>query len=410
MKYFLPLVILYPLLFFSCNSSSETTAPERSRVEEKADEIFYHVFQRSFYDSDGDLHGDLNGLEEKLDYLQDLGITSILLLPLYDSDYHHNYFPNDFKKIDPRYGTEKDYLSLIDAIHNRGMKLYMDMEVQYVTEKHPWFKDSYQNPESRFSDYVVYNGENNTDPETIIFGLDSLEGFDGKKLAITTVNLKNEKVKNYMKNLFLYWVDPNQDGDFSDGVDGFRIDHMMDDLDWKGKFTNLFTDFWNPIFKACRAVNPELKIIAEQANWNDYGHDYFTEAEVDMTFAFGVKNAITIMDKNRIMGKYDSTFMDLPAGKNQIIFLENHDTNRFAEDVESNSGKLQIGAALNILLKGVPLIYYGQELGMTGKGGFQAFGMTDGNDIPRREAFEWEAEVDADGHAIWYKDTGPWWD
>ena len=68
-------------------------------------EIIYHVFQRSFYDSNGDLHGDLNGLRMKLDYLQELGVTSILLLPLYESVYYHNYFAVDFKKIDPEFGS-----------------------------------------------------------------------------------------------------------------------------------------------------------------------------------------------------------------------------------------------------------------------------------------------------------------
>ena len=96
---------------------------------------FTTLYKGVFYDSDGDLHGDLKGLETKLDYLQDLGVTSILLLPLYESDYYHNYFPNDFEKIDPRFGSKEDYLSLVKAIHSRDMKIYMDMEIHYVTEK-----------------------------------------------------------------------------------------------------------------------------------------------------------------------------------------------------------------------------------------------------------------------------------
>src|SRR5690606_18975602 len=93
-----------------------------------ADEIIYHVFQRSFYDSDGDSHGDLAGLTEKLDYLRELGVTAILLTPLYESVYYHNYFSSDFEKIDPAYGDQTTYLSLVREIHRRGMKIYMDME------------------------------------------------------------------------------------------------------------------------------------------------------------------------------------------------------------------------------------------------------------------------------------------
>jgi alpha-amylase len=76
-------------------------------------EIIYHLFQRSFYDSNGDGIGDLNGIRQKLDYLQELGVTSILLLPLYESVYYHNYFAVDFSKIDPEFGTMQDYINLV---------------------------------------------------------------------------------------------------------------------------------------------------------------------------------------------------------------------------------------------------------------------------------------------------------
>src|SRR5213078_379114 len=88
-------------------------------------EIIYHVFQRSFYDSNGDNIGDLNGLREKLAYLQELGITSLLLLPLYESFFYHNYFAGDFEKIDPEFGTMQDYLKLVKEVHQHGMKIYL---------------------------------------------------------------------------------------------------------------------------------------------------------------------------------------------------------------------------------------------------------------------------------------------
>src|SRR6266487_1884580 len=91
-------------------------------INVKAQEVIYHVFQRSFFDSNDDDHGDLKGIEEKLDYLQDLGVTSILLTPLYQSKFYHNYFATDFEKIDGKYGTMEEYLSLVKAIHSRKMK------------------------------------------------------------------------------------------------------------------------------------------------------------------------------------------------------------------------------------------------------------------------------------------------
>ena len=82
-------------------------------------EIMYHLYLRSFYDSNGDTQGDLNGLKQKLPYLQNLGITSILLLPLYDADCYHNYFANDFEKIDAEFGTMQEYILLVKEIHKR---------------------------------------------------------------------------------------------------------------------------------------------------------------------------------------------------------------------------------------------------------------------------------------------------
>lgn len=117
-------------LIISCGEPGEKISGTSAKPE-----VIYHVVQRSFYDSNGDLQGDLNGLRQKLDYLQDLGVTSILLLPLYQSVYYHNYFSSDFKKIDSTFGTKEDYLNLVKVIHRRGMKLYMDMETQYVTEE-----------------------------------------------------------------------------------------------------------------------------------------------------------------------------------------------------------------------------------------------------------------------------------
>ncbi|HET9825767.1 MAG TPA: alpha-amylase family glycosyl hydrolase, partial [Chitinophagaceae bacterium] len=293
-------------------------------------EIIYHVFQRSFYDSNGDLHGDLNGLRQKLDYLQDLGVTSILLLPLYESVYYHNYFAVDFRKIDPEFGTMPDYIKLVKEVHRRGMKIYMDMETQYVTEDQLWWKDSYNNPNSKYSDYILYNDKANTKPEGIIFGLDQLPGYDGTKKRVATANLMSKNFQEYNFELFKYFVDPNNDGKFDDGVDGFRLDHCMDDLDFKGRLTDLFSKFWSPLLSRLKKINPKLSIVAEQAVWGSYGSEYFEQAHVDRVFAFRLQAAIASFDKKRIGTVADTTFNMIPSNKQQVVFIENHDMNRFA--------------------------------------------------------------------------------
>src|SRR5215212_8192788 len=145
-------------VFLSANFSSYKYAPH---FPVNKDEVIYHVLVRSFYDSDGDGIGDLNGLRMKLDYLQELGITCLLLFPICKSDYYHNYFSGDFYAIDPEYGTTDNYIQLVKEIHRRGMKIYIDMETQYVTDDHPWFANSYKNPSSPYTRYILYRDSAN---------------------------------------------------------------------------------------------------------------------------------------------------------------------------------------------------------------------------------------------------------
>lgn len=396
------------------------------------DEIFYHVFQRSFFDSNNDRHGDFIGLKEKIPYLKWLGIDSIILLPIYESIFYHNYFAADFRKIDPKYGNIEEFHELVNALHNVGIKIYLDMEYQYVSEDHIWFSDSFQNPTSKYSDYIVYSGPDNSSPESIIFNLNSVESYSGIKKKVATVNMNNPQVYKAIKNEFRFWLDPHGDGSLKDGVDGFRLDHLMDDLDSKGLFTNLLGKFWKPLIMDLRELNPEVKIIGEQGDWSASTEDYFSIAGVDLMLAFPLKHAISDWNKNKIIeegrkltfgsgtvqfnkeeiNKDRSNEQTLDRGSEQklIVFIENHDTDRFASIHPRSLGKLKLAAILNLLLAYSPSIYYGQELGMKGKGGFEKFGVSDGNDIPRREAFPWNASIHSKGTALWYKDSGPWWD
>ncbi len=247
-------------------------------------------------------------------------------------------------------------------------------------------------------------------PESVIFDIRFLESFHGVIKRLVTLNLDNKKVRKYIYEEFQFWLDPLQDGSGKHAVDGFRIDHMMDDLDLKGKLVNLLSGFWRPLILGLKERNPDLKILGEQGDWLSYGEEYFIKAGVDYMFAFNMKIAITAFDKQQII-HHAKNMIDANNGSGrQALFIENHDTNRFASDVQNHSLKIRIGAALNLLLKGIPCIYYGQELGMMGVGGFEAYGLTDGNDIPRREAFPWFSKVKKDGVALWYEKSGPWWE
>lgn len=369
------------------------------------DEIFYLIFVRSFRDSNGDATGDLRGIEDELDYLQGLGVTTIVLTPLYQSPFYHSYFATDFSKIDPAYGTEADFRSLVRALHRRGMKIFIDEEVQYVTADHEWYRDAINNPKSGFSHFIPFHGPGNTLPESGPYGLFDLSSYDGVKVRVATVNLYDPGVLDYQTRLFEHWMNPTGLPGADDGVDGFRIDHMMDDLDSRKILVNLFARFWTPLFEKLRVENPHVRILAEQADWG-YGDDFLTRGNVDLVYDFPVRGAIASFDKKKISETVAETWRRTPAGKGQLIFIENHDTDRFASVVCGDLRRERVGAALNLLLKGIPLIYYGQELGMEGRQ-FRGWN-SDANDIPVREAFPWTATV-GPGMAVWYRGTGPWW-
>jgi len=414
--------IVLPLLVLV--SACSGVRPDRPGF---GDEVVYHVLVRSFQDSNGDRHGDLAGLESRLPYLEDLGVTTILLLPIVESDFYHNYFPTDFEAIDPEYGTMDDWVSFLRAAHGRGMKVLMDMETQYVATGHPWLDDAWRNPGSPYSSYVAWKDSLNEAPYGI-FGLDlvspTMRAWPDHEAAIAMLNLDSPVVRNWTAGYFAFWADPNRDGRFDDGVDGYRIDHIMDDLDYRGVFTDLYARLWRPASDSARAVNPDLFVVGEQADWNEMGVDMMEATGADASFGFPIRFAMTgtavpglgsrrppeperALDGARIAGAVTGTIRQTPDDRTWLTFIENHDTGRWASTVQGDEGMIRAAAVLNLTLPGIPSIYYGQELGMTGWQGSWGY---DVNDIPVREAFPWTADPDADGMAVWYRDTGEWWD
>jgi len=369
-------------------------------------EVVYQIFVRSFRDGNGDRIGDLRGIQDELGYLHDLGITSLLLTPINPSPTYHNYFASSIWGVDSTFGDMAAWLDLVDAVHARGMKIYLDVDDQYATGDNPWFKESLGHPDSRYSHYILYKDSTNSVPDPIIFGLTALPMYDGRTIPVATVNLLEPAVQHAIDSLFVSLVDPNHDGRLTGGVDGFRLDHMMDDLDGNPKLPHLFADFWAPLFAHVRAVNPRVRLIAEQSDWG-YGEDWLTRGGADMVFAFSLQRAIASFNRDALAQAIVGTLAHTPAGKGQLVMIENHDMDRFASRVDGDLRREKVGAALDILLEGTPLIYYGQEIGMKGKQSHAA--LNDGNDIPDREAMRWTRRLEDAGSAIWYKDTGPWW-
>lgn len=375
----------FAALFIAAMLAMATPA---SAQDNRPPQIVYQIFVRSFRDSNGDRQGDMNGIGESIPYLKSLGVTTVLLTPIQPSPFYHSYFPTRFSGVDPAYGDMASFRRLVRGLHAAGLRLILDEEFQYVAEGNPWLTE---HPERILAGHA---GE----PEPLFSGPLRLKSWDGRHYEIATVNILAPGVRDFFAHYLMGWADL--------GVDGFRLDHMMDDLDNKGRLTDLFARFWRPIFAALKARRPGLELIAEQADWG-YGGDWLTRGAVDAVFAFPLRGAIVSLDKAAIDKAIEETAAVTPPGKRQLVFIENHDTDRFASLAAGDPAKLRLGAAFDLFRKGTPLIYYGQELGMRGRKS-AAWG-SDANDIPDREAFRWSADERAPGQATWYAGDWPWW-
>ena len=405
-------ILVIALVVAACGAPA--SVPE---LPDWRDEVVYHVFVRSFADSNGDRHGDLKGLTGRLPYLRDLGVTTLLLLPVVESPFYHNYFPTDYDAIDPEYGRMDDWIAFVRAAHAESLKVVMDMETQYATTGHPWLDDAWRNPASPYADFVAWTDSAH---ENVLgfYGIDTAEPtisfWPDRRSAIVHLDLRSDSVRAWTARYFAFWADPNGDGLLDDGVDGYRMDHIMDDLDNRGVFTDLYDGFWKPVFDGARAVNLGLFIVGEQADWASFGDDMMARSTADAAFGFGVRFTLADLLRpganpdsaaTRFAGVVNATLARTPPGKFQVTFLENHDTSRWASEMAGDGRLLRMGAVLQFTLPGVPSIYYGQELGLPGLQGKWGF---DANDIPIREAFPWTA--DADSNATWYGEDGPWGD
>lgn len=190
--------------------------------------VGYQIYPKSFYDSNNDGIGDLNGIRQKIPYLRKLGIDFVWLCPIYRSPGIDNgYDISDYRNIDPQYGTMEDFDNLIEAFHNYGIKVVMDMVLNHTSDQHNWFQQAKASASSPFHDYYIWKkGKNNGVPNN----WKSIFGGSGWQYNSQTseyyfhlyaaqqpdLNWENPKLRKEMHDVIKYWIQK--------GVDGFRLD------------------------------------------------------------------------------------------------------------------------------------------------------------------------------------------
>ncbi len=342
------------------------------------DTVFYEIFVRSFYDSNGDGVGDLRGITEKLDYLNDgdpttttdLGVTGLWLMPIFSSPSYHGYDVLDYFTINPDYGTADDFKELMAEAHKRGIRIVIDFVLNHTSNRNPWFVAA-QDPKSEYHDWYIWKEQSPgfAGPwgETVWQYAGASSGgyyyavFDP---GMPDLNYTNPAVSQQMLEVAGFWMDEM-------GVDGFRLDgarYLIEDgrnladtgptHDWYASFREFY-----------KAINPEAVAIGEVWTKNSDVAPYVQGDELDLAFNFDMAAGFLKAAKS---GKaIDANTQILLA--NQLFkpgqyatFLSNHDQDRVLSQLLGDTPGTRIAGVLLMTAPGVPFVYYGEELGMRG--------------------------------------------
>ncbi len=351
--------------------------------------VVYQVFVRSFNDSNGDGIGDLDGITAKLDYIQSLGADTLWLTPIFASPSYHGYDTVDYYTINPDFGTEQDLIELNQAADARGMHILLDFVAAHTSNEHAWFQDAYARPESGYTDWYQFEDEKNLNYKSF---------FDIATLP--SLNQTNPDTIQYFVDLAKYWLDPNQDGDFSDGIDGWRCDYAL----------NAPHSFWRRLRQEVKAFRPDAVLLGEVWVRESTSLVPYYKDEFDALFDFPVYMAMmgenarngdgVIMGESFVsivLDEVDDQLQRFPEDSIRVRFMGNHDTDRIVTEVEGDLQRARLAAQLVSTLDGVPMLYYGEEIGMLGhKGGGPIY------DEYRREAMDWYAAASGAGMTSWF--------
>ncbi len=376
MKY---LIIIIIILLTSCTSASNN---------QRTFDIGYNIFPISFSDSDGDGIGDINGITEKLDYLSDLGIDTIWINPIHESESYHKYDVLDYYSVDEDFGTIEDFENLIKEAHKRDINVIMDLVINHTSSKHKWFVEAKNDVNSEYRDYYRFydfadglNTFSTKDGWTKIN--DNTYYFASFWSEMPELNFENPKVTNEIYDIADFWLEK--------GVDGFRIDavkHLFDPREYpKGTPTLKHNVEWFKGFKEhVQSKNPNVFVIGEVYDKYQSISPYYQG--MDYLFNFSVAEKIlnsvnsetnvefnTVVEKShKAMDKYSENSTGVQAN-----FITNHDQNRSMSVFNGNLDKAKLASTIMFTLPGMPWIYYGEEIGMMGEG----------NDEYKREPINW---------------------
>ncbi len=372
------------------------------------DAIIYQLHVKAFYDSTGDGIGDFNGLTEKLDYVRDLGVNTLWVMPFYPSPLRDDgYDVSNYEDVHPPYGTREDFKRFVAEAHARGLRVITELIINHTSDEHPWFQAARRAPKgSPKRDYYVWSDDPNkyagtriifTDTETSNWAWDAVAQQHYWHRFFShqpDLNYDNPHVLRAVLKTMHFWLDM--------GVDGFRLDAIpyLVEREGTGNENNPET---HAVVKQIRADldrHYRGKLLLAEANmWPEDVRQYFGEGdECHMAYHFPMMPrlymSIAMEDRHPLVEIMAQT-PPIPAGCQWAIFLRNHDeltlemvTDRerdymyriFANDprmrvnvgirrrlaplMENDRGRIELITFLLMTMPGAPILYYGDEIGM----------------------------------------------
>ncbi len=371
------------------------------------DAIVYEVHVKAFFDSNDDGVGDFRGLIEKLDYVQDLGVTAIWLLPTYPSPLKDDgYDISDYRDIQPAYGTLQDFEDFVEAAHRRGIRVITELVMNHTSDQHPWFQSARLGPTSPFHDYYVWSDTDDryrdariifTDTERSNWTWDAVakqyywHRFFGCQ---PDLNFDNPAVRREMLDTLRFWLDR--------GVDGLRLDAVPYLLEREGTNCENLPE----THAYLREIRAEIDrsyanrmLLAEANQWPPDVRPYFGNGdECHMAFHFPLMPRIYMALRREVrtpIVEIAARTPDIPPGCQWALFLRNHDEltlemvtdeerdymyteyakdprarinlgirRRLAPLLEDSRRRQELLTSLLFSLPGSPIIYYGDEIGM----------------------------------------------
>ncbi|MGH7677979.1 MAG: alpha-amylase family glycosyl hydrolase [Gemmatimonadaceae bacterium] len=341
--------------------------------------VCYEIFVRSFYDSDGDGIGDFNGLTQKLDYIndgnpatqKDLGAQCLWLMPVMPSPSYHGYDATDYYRVNPQFGTNADFKRMVAEAHKRGIRVLIDMVLNHASNEHPYFKDAALNPNSPYRSWFRFASPK---PEQKGLWGDNHVVWHRSPVrdeyyygifwsGMPDLNYETPAVREEAKKVATFWLKEM-------GVDGFRLDAIPYLVEEGTRLAGTpgTHAFLRDYGAHIRQTAPNAYTVGEV--WDSVGamEPYYPD-QLDSHFAFelseAILEAVRTGSAKKLLTGYFRLQRQFPAQR-WSPFLRNHDQTRTMTALGNDLARVKLATTLLLTLPGLPFVYYGEEIGMTG--------------------------------------------